>query len=38
MTEVYYDLFRIVDWSNSSGKTPLHYAAQVDNAPFIDLF
>ncbi|CAK9787100.1 ankyrin [Cutaneotrichosporon oleaginosum] len=38
MTEVYYDLFRIVDWSNSSGKTPLHYAAQVDNSPFIDLF
>ncbi|BEI83701.1 hypothetical protein CcaverHIS002_0403050 [Cutaneotrichosporon cavernicola] len=38
MTEAYYDLFRIVDWSNSSGKTPLHYAAQVDNAPFIDLF
>lgn len=36
MTEVYYTLFPfLIDWSNTDGKTALHYAAQADNAMFI---
>lgn len=38
MTDVYYTLFPfLLDWSNSSGKTALHYAAQANNYEFIAL-
>jgi hypothetical protein len=37
MTEVYYTLFPfLVDWSNTSGKTALHIAAQTNNADFLN--
>lgn len=37
MTEVYYTLFPfLVDWSNTSGKTALHIAAQANNADFLN--
>lgn len=38
MTDTYYTLFPfLLDWSNNSGKTPLHHAAQADNHEFIAL-
>ncbi|TXT11266.1 hypothetical protein VHUM_02017 [Vanrija humicola] len=38
MTEIYHTLFPfLLDWSNTGGKTALHFAAQADNAGFIAL-
>ncbi|WOO85284.1 Ankyrin repeat domain-containing protein 2A [Vanrija pseudolonga] len=38
MTEIYHTLFPfLLDWSNTGGKTALHFAAQADNAAFIAL-